>query len=462
MKKALVLLSIIFFFPVVLGLYEGSTQIYLEDEVIRQGGLLEFIVEVDKKTGTATDTNIEYWIESSEGEKWGYGSTSIYMEKAPSEVNVSLDAYVFSSQPAGTYYLRTVVDMGEFYPTLSQSKQILVLAREISAIGSVLKITKYPMEINGESGWSNLHTITIQNQGDEILPNVTFTLTGVPETWYIISPQIYYKVQLGAELLFSVRIDVPSEAPSLDYNLTYRVFSTTSAYDQKGSVLRVFASTYSLVSNELQKVEQDRDALASGIQDRQLIGYNITTAWLLLSHVDTQLRFAKEYITGQNYDNALVALSSAQTLIEQGIVSLETAAVLPIAPGLTDWRVIIFVILLIPISLVLYHYWSQRRLARILSYYSGEVMENLKDSMPGAKLRFNKKMSTILLEDVKGKMDKQSGEGMRKKLTRTKKLLRMIEKQYSTGSISKESYLEIKKGLQSKIDILEKKLVDKK
>ena len=111
---------------------------------------------------------------------------------------------------------------------------------------------------------------------------------------------------------------------------------------------------------------------------------------------------------------------------------------------------------------MIYNYWSQKRLAKILGYYSNEVMENMKNSVPGAKLRLNKKIGKTLIEDVKDKMNEQSKGGFRKKLERTKKLLRLIEMQYSTGGISQESYKEIKKGLQQKIDLLEKKIMEEK
>jgi hypothetical protein len=457
MRKALAFTATLLLFSMALAQYEGSIHIYLDQEVIRQGGLMQFTVGLNKIAGPASDVSMEYWVESSEGEKWGYGSTSVYMNAAPSYSNVSKDVYIFSSQPPGTYFLKAVVDMGSFFPTLSQSQQFLVLSREISSVGSVLKIVDYPQEINAESGWSKLYTVKIRNEGDEILPNISFVISGIPSTWYIMSPEAYYKVQPGAELVYSLRIDVPSNATTLDYNMTYRVYSTTSAYDEKTSVLRVFSSTYALLTSELQKVESDRETLASAIQDRQLMGYNITTAWILLGHIDTQINFAKEYMANGNYDNALVSLASAESLVEQGMVSVETADMLPITTGL-DWRFFVLLLVLFPISFLIYNYWSQKKLARILGYYSSEVMENLKQSMPGAKLKLSKKIGTEVLEDVKEKMGRQSDEGLRKKLDRTKKLLRLIEMQYSTGAISKESYAEIKKGLQTKIDLLEKKV----
>ena len=61
-------------------------------------------------------------------------------------------------------------------------------------------------------------------------------------------------------------------------------------------------------------------------------------------------------------------------------------------------------------------------------------------------------------EEVQSKMEQETKSGLIKKLDRTKKLLRLIERQYSAGNISEQTYREIKTSLENKIELIEKKL----
>ncbi|HDD04892.1 MAG TPA: hypothetical protein ENF51_00155, partial [Candidatus Aenigmarchaeota archaeon] len=184
-------------------------QIHLKEEVVYQGQMLEFTITLGRESGSGGDVKVEYWIESPTGERWSYDSAEVYLGPAPSEMNLSRSLYVFSSQSPGPYFLKVVASYGEGLPLQSQSTQFTVLSRSLSVKGAILRILDYPEEISGESGWSNLLNVKIYNAGDEILYNVSLVIDGIPEDWYYISPRRYYKLDPGAEVLFSFRISIP-------------------------------------------------------------------------------------------------------------------------------------------------------------------------------------------------------------------------------------------------------------
>ena len=194
MRKVFFMVFFLLLLSPVFAFYESSIKLFLEEDIIKQGGLLSFQVELSRISGPAGDVNLEYWVESENGEKWGYGNTTIFLEESPKTKNITEDIYIFASQPADTYFLKVVADFGNFYPVLSQSKQFLVLNRETTEKGAIIQITDYPEEINAESGWSKLYTIKVKNRGGEIIPNMSLRLMGIPETWYTLSPKTYYKV----------------------------------------------------------------------------------------------------------------------------------------------------------------------------------------------------------------------------------------------------------------------------
>ncbi|RLG16137.1 hypothetical protein DRN62_04060 [Nanoarchaeota archaeon] len=430
-------------------------QIHLKEEVVYQGQMLEFTITLGRESGSGGDVKVEYWIESPTGERWSYDSAEVYLGPAPSEMNLSRSLYVFSSQSPGPYFLKVVASYGEGFPLQSQSTQFTVLSRSLSVKGAILRILDYPEEISGESGWSNLLNVKIYNAGDEILYNVSLVIDGIPEDWYYISPRSYYKLDPGAEVLFSFRISIPSGAITRDYNLTYRVIGESGAFDEKKGILRVFSSRYALISYEIEKLTSEKQELETKVQAKLGKGYNVTESQKILSFVEVQLQFAADYLRQGNYDDAMIALSNVQSLLTDAEEALLRARKLEITPFYADYRFMLLVLMLIPVSIITYHIWSQRRLAKILSYYSAEVLTRLKESVPGAKLKLR---PSDMLMKVQESLKESSKEALRKKLERTKKLLRLIEMQYSTGALSKESYEEIKRGLEAKIDMIERKL----
>ncbi|RKX57076.1 MAG: hypothetical protein DRP29_08840 [Thermodesulfobacteriota bacterium] len=435
-------------------LSEGSIEISIQNQTTFQGNLFPFSVFINKTSPLSGDATIECWIESPEGEKWAYSTTTVFMEALDSET-ISKEMYIFSSQPTGRYFLKVLVSFDEYSPPLFQSTEIYVLKSEIQTKGIIVNITSIPTEVSVESGWSKLISLNVKNNGDEILRNLTMSISGVPSTLYLISPEAYYNVEPNQEVVFSVRYTIPMDELAMDYTAIYTVFANLGFYDEKSHVVRIFTSRYALISHELERLGEEHQRISSKIQAKISNGFNVTLSQTLIAQAKTQLDFSEDYLKNSNYDNAMIALSRAESLISDADIGLSTANQVSIVQR-TDYRLFIIFIALIPLSFFVYNMWQKRKLAKLLKYYSSEIMDNVRESVPGAKLR--PKPFTSFVKQVENKMEQETKSGLVKKLDRTKKLLRLIERQYSSGAISEKAHDEIKNSLENKIELIEKKL----
>jgi hypothetical protein len=452
----------LFFFSIAFAQFqEGTVSIELSNSIVHQGEFLPFNIIINKTYGVGSDATIDYWIESMDGAIWMRETSIVYIDKAPSFLNLSREVYVFSIQPPGNYLLKVKVKLSNTSADLSTNAKFYVAKGIINFTTTTLNITEYPTEISAERGWSKLFTLKVKNNGNEVLHNITLVIEGIDSSWYTISPIIYARMLPNDELVFSFRLDVPPNATTKNYEITLRVSSSEGLFDIKKILMHVFTSTKELLTFDMQKIETKLNDLKLKAQAMVFAGRNTSLVSPLIQQAEIQLGFAKQYLNEEKLDNALIALSSADELLRQAEEKFKDLPYLPEYAKINTLIIISYVILIaIPIiSIYIYHKWSEKRLARILSFYSSEVLRTMEKGIPGAPINIKKaknEMDKKFMEAVKEKMTEEKETGPKEKIKRIKQLLKIIEKEYAVGNISKNAYDEIKERCEERLSALEK------
>ncbi|MCW1304424.1 MAG: hypothetical protein OH354_01450, partial [Candidatus Parvarchaeota archaeon] len=445
---------------------EGTVSIELDKTIVRQGEFLPFNILINKTRGPGADASIEYWIESMDGGTWIRETTIVYISDAPAFVNLSREVYIFSIQPPGNYLLKVKLKFSNTSTDLSTNKQFYVAKGIVNITTTNLNITEYPIEISAERGWSKLFTLKVRNSGDEILHNLTFTIDGIENDWYTISPEIYDRILPNTELVFSFRINVPPNATTKNYEITMRVSSAEGLFDVKKALMRVFTSAKELAMFDMQKLEVRLNDAKLKMQAAIFEGRNTSSISLLIQQAEMQLNFAKQYLEQEKFDQALIALASADELLTKSEEQINNLPYLPEYAKMNTLIIISYIVLItIPIiAIYIYHRWSEKRLARILSFYSSEVLRTMEKGIPGAQIDVKKMKGEIdkkFMEAVKEKIAEEKETAPKEKIKRLRQLLKIIEKEYAIGNISKNAYDEIKEKCEERLKALESREEEK-
>ena len=437
----------------------GSVKIKLKNLTVYQADFLNFDIILNKTAGIGSVAYVDFWVESGKGETWGADSFSIYLEKAPSSAVVSKSIYIFSSQPPGKYFLKVMVRFTNHSWPITASQSFYVIKSPIEFKGANISIVNWPLEINGERGWSNLFTVSVKNTGDEVLHNVSLIIYGVSSEWFTISPISYDRIMPGEEVIFSMRITIPPDAETREYNMSISVITSEGISDKKDVAFKVFASRKELIENDLRKLESKLNDLKLKLQQAIFEGKNTTEFSALIQRAEVQLNFAREYLDVGKYNEALISISTAEDLLKEAETKYETLPYLPQAKKESQLNMIILLLAITMPSLLIfvYHKWSEKRLLRILSYYGSELLEAMEKGRPGAKL-IPKSVSKEEVEALKERIEGGKEENLRRKLDRLRQLLRIIEKEYAVGNISKEAYEEIRGKCLEKIEEIKREL----
>lgn len=437
----------------------GMVGINLHNFTVYQAEFLHFEILLNKTAGIGAIAYVDFWVESETAEIWGADSFSTYLAEAPSTLNIPKSIYIFSSQPPGKYFLKVRVRFTNYSSPITTSQAFYVMRSPFEFKGANVTITTWPREINGERGWSNLFSVGVKNLGDEILHNVSLLIYGTSSEWLVISPVKYDVLKPGEELIFSMRITIPPDAETRQYNLSINVITAEGVSDRRECVLQVFASRKELIENDLRKLEARLNELKLKLQQAIFEGKNTTQFSALIQRAEVQINFAKEYLNVEKYNEALVSLSTAEDLLDEAELLYPNLQFLPSAMRESHFNlfILLFAIIMPSALIFFYHKWSQRRLLRVLSYYGSELLEAMEKTRPGAKL-IPKSVSKEEVEVLKGKLEGEEQGMLRRKLERLRQLVRIVEKEYAVGNLSKEAYEEVRNKCLQKIEEIRKEL----
>jgi len=403
------------------------------------------------------DVFIEYWV-TGDGQTWDYQQFSANI-RASENKTFDRTAFIFTSQPSGTYILNAKV-------TYDTTNNLYAIANAtFTVVGeeepppeeppgggggggeeegggggggggggqAILNITEYEKEVGVEVGVIKYVNILIKNTGDATANNINVTARSADQSWFIIEPRNIESLGAGKEITFTMKILVPFGVPSGQHEVMIIAKSDESEVDEIFSLF-VFTSRQELIDFELVRLEARLRELKSRTAEAKTAGYDVSLVEDLIKDIEDEIDIAKNYLEKEVYDAALDSVYNAWKLIRDAEDLLDQILSQPIIP----WWLILIIIFGVVIA--------------ILILFMRKMTKNLKILLKGRLSEARQVAGT-----VKGS---GSVDGLRTEKAKNERMMKLLENQYKSGIISKEAYESMKKRSEQKIVDIEKRIRD--
>ncbi|MFH1751155.1 MAG: hypothetical protein ABH863_05745 [Candidatus Micrarchaeota archaeon] len=447
----------------------GPYDIRLEllDSSVYPGDYLDFRAVMENKGEVTQDVTLEYWV--SDGvQTWFYGSEAV-LTPAYQNTSVIRSAYIFTSQPPGSYTLYGRVTYDLIKPPIDVSYTFEVVPRPEStptpAAGgpgvtataipgrpgvsvsptpipppfedhSGMQIISYPDEVAIQAGETKYPKIQIKNTGLTPLHNVTVTLAGLPLSWLEVLPSRVNALSPGDIATFVLKIT----APTTEKTSVKKVRALALSAERKEEVhfdVAVFESKLALIEHQIQRLKEKVALLAKNAQEAEKVGKNVLAVWETVDQVQKYITQSENDLRNEQLDDALSNAQIADTLISKGNAQLISAPFNPPSyTQLPNWITLALGIVGTGMGIIVF--WFVRR------------RKKQPQEAPRESIGVIEKVS-----EIREKTDARSLEKEKSKIGRA---LRLLEEELQDGTISHEAYSELKRRYDRKIADIEGKL----
>jgi hypothetical protein len=285
-------------------------------------------------------------------------------------------------------------------------------------------------------GYAN---IEVNNTGTTTLYDISLSIKGILLDWIEVSPEKLELIVPRDKGKFSIKIAVPINAESGNYHITVKAMSNETS-DEKSFILRVFASKAELIQYELQTLEETLVNLENRTAYAEKQGMNVTNVKTFLGEARDRIGYAENYSNNKMYDEAAIVIRNIKDLLAKAEYELEVAQ--SIKPPLTFLQML--------------KYWFYAIVAFLIAILI-LIVYLIRKTRPFTK--FKKMTMPELRKAVLGKHIISELEKEKEKL---EKMLNLIESEYKQEIISKESYEELKKRTEEKLNEIREKLGEEK
>ncbi len=306
-----------------------------------------------------------------------------------------------------------------------------------------IEIIEYPDEIPTETGWSQYPSVTINNSGTTVLRDIELKLSGIPDSWYNITPIIIPLLNPGETMTFVLNLLVPTGTEARQY---YGTFNVTSGgvYDEKLTSVIVFGSREELVRYQLEKLKKAFAEFEDDVNATAEIGEkDLSRVYDIMEEIQYQIDLTEGYLSARLFEEALNSVTTGWRLLDRARELLRDAP--PLKPmtilEIPDWMLTLILILIIAsLALVIVANHYRKRLERIFKFrQKGPQTTTAKDIIG-------------LGADLGGASD-ETMAATRKLEERKKieKVLGLLEREYKEGIISERAYNELRKRNMEKL-----------
>ncbi len=424
---------------------------------VEPGDILNFELYVENKGDVDNlDVLIEYWV-SGGGQTWDYQHFSANIGAGENKTfdastDPSVSAYIFTSQPPGTYTLNVKVtynSINNLYATANETFDVIGEAPAPPPSGDEggapeeagpggggqarLNITEYDREVGVEVGVIRYVNVVVKNTGDSPATNVQLTARSTEENWFIIEPRNIGTLAAGDEATFTMKILIPFGIESGQHEVMITATSNQSD-DSEVFTLFIFTSRKELIDFELVRLKAKLRELKTRTENAKASGYEVSPVEDLIKDIENEIELAENYLQKELYDAALDAVYNAWQLIREAEDLLDDI----LSRGLLPWWVILIIVFAAVIA--------------VLVIFMRRMTKNLKILLRG-------RLSEA--RQVAGAVKPSSDvDTMRTEKAKNQRMLRLLENQYKSGIISKEAYESMKKRSEEKIGDIDKKIRD--
>ncbi|MBU3957608.1 MAG: hypothetical protein KKB25_00870, partial [Nanoarchaeota archaeon] len=389
------------------------------------------------------DSTVTYWI--GDGSRY-YATTGV---NVPARANVSIrkSFAIFSDEPVGVKNISVKVDYDPFYGPTNASKTFLVkaAAAQPSAAPSTggagggggaaaapavipnisanvsLWITGYPAEIEIERGWAKFVTVTVNSSG--VSHNVSVKFLDIPDEWFEVQTQPAQT--LDGSKQFLVRFSIPSEIKSGNYKARLIATSAESS-DEKEVIIRVFSSKEELIKYQLETIKEKILYLDALLNQTERDGKDVRKLRDALDGIKLQAENAESLLDRKLYDGASSTIITIKELLNTLEADIDALRKEKAEPLLASWA--LFGIIGLGVLLVIFFIYLSR------------------------KIKGSEKFTLQKFSEIKRLvLGKTAGAGLRGDMEKTRKMIKLIQKEYNEGMITKETYEELKRINEEKL-----------
>jgi len=435
----------------------------LKNEV-RQGDYLDFTVTIDNKGEVSQDVYLEWWVSS--GNETYYKNSGWILTPALTNQTISKQAYIYTNQPLGTYFLNVKMTYDNVQPPLFANSTFIVLAQQNITLPTYPPVTiiypSYPSAPTGEvifvkppptekklrdilieryetnislvRGMIKIESVTVKNTGQLNLTNVSLFILGIPTTWFNITPEGYKTLKPDETAVFLINFNIPKDAQLGEYKITLSAISGDIA-DKKSATITIFQSLEELLKDELNKIKTALQELEIDIKVAQKEGKDVSNVLIFVDEIKSQINIIEDNLKNNKTEEALKNIANVKNLIDRARDLLSKLEVLKVKEFfvIPSWAFLIILILIVSVSITVILLSRMRVLPPLRPYIIplGKTVEKTKEK---PKEDFAKEREKLL------------------------RMLEILEKEKNEKIISTIAYKEMKKTVEEKLKKIEKKL----
>ncbi|OYT33639.1 MAG: hypothetical protein B6U87_03120, partial [Candidatus Aenigmarchaeota archaeon ex4484_52] len=311
---------------------------------VEAGGYLDFVINVSNKGDTDQfDVELKYKIDdgsvywTSEFVQVDAHSTnafkrsfSIYSDEIFGMHNLSIAVYYGNDKIANSSTTFRVIAPSSkpSGKTTTGGSSIEINTSDTSLI-SKIQIIKYPKEILIEKGNISYITLTVNNNGQSILHNISIEVEGLPIEWVKWQAKKIDFLKPSELKNFILKFDIPFDIETKNYLVKIKIKSN-EAEDEKILRLKIFASREELLLYQIQNLKDVLDNFKKRALDIQSKGQNISSLKDDLQRTEEMILIAEKYINQKKYDEAILSIKKIETAIDEIKYKLKQLEILPI------------------------------------------------------------------------------------------------------------------------------------
>ncbi len=199
------------------------------------------------------------------------------------------------------------------------------------------------------------NTLTVKNNGELALYNITMSLSGIPAGWYSVSPEKLTSLAIGSTGTFTISFSIPSDAPVDTYTVTCSIATSNSSVSSSTTFeLKVMPSEETVIQQivpSYQSYLTSLKELVSNITALEAAGVDTTEIWSMYYAIEAKINNTNLSIEAGDYFTANQLLNE----VEDDIKALQ-AKIVESNPPL-NIALIAAIVSIAVIAVLVYLFW---------------------------------------------------------------------------------------------------------
>jgi hypothetical protein len=296
-----------------------------------------------------------------------------------------------------------------------------------------MEIIEYSPEFSMAAGGRRETVVVVNNTGTEVLNSVRLDITGIPLSWFSISPYMIEKLNPGDTGRFTVVFSIPEGTETNIYDSRFLAIANETVAEKVFKLL-TFKTKLELTLYELDRLKREIQNVRFEIEAAKKAGKDITEVELLMEQIENLTGAADKYVIERRYDDVLRNVETSWGLLKR-IRELLLVAPIKQAEAVPWWMLIIIVALA---SVII-----------VLALFMNKIRKSLNDTFRYKSAE--PKVTTITMQKI------NEMEIMNKEKEKINRVIALLEKEHAEGLISDMSFEELKKRNKDKLAEIEKR-----